>query len=75
MSEETTQPTLESILTEMRVGFRSLEKKLDIIESQLVQSDARIDRFEGSFDHIRADILGLRASFKEFKLQFKMPVE
>ena len=74
MSEDPTKVMLETILrrieeisekTELR--FAAIEKRLDIIEAQLVQMDARNDRLESI-------ILALRADFKEFRSQFKEPV-
>ncbi|HEY0323287.1 MAG TPA: hypothetical protein VGC66_20185 [Pyrinomonadaceae bacterium] len=81
MSDEApTQPNLETILKEMRTGFdsinthlSSIQNRLDIFESQLVQMDARIDRLGGIFHATRSEMLGLRADFKEFRSQFKAP--
>lgn len=88
MSDEApTKPTLETLSkqmddlrTEMRAGFNliseevtHIEKRLDILEAQLVQMDARNDRQEGLFHLIRSETLGLRADFKEFRSQFKAP--
>lgn len=88
MSDEApTKPTLgtlskqmEDLRSDIRAGFAftgeelsAIKKRLDIVESQLVQMDARNDRQEALFYQIRAEVLGLRASFKEFRDQFKQP--
>jgi hypothetical protein len=64
--ERTTEPTLVTVLDELRSFRASVEKRLDIVESQLVHMDARNDRFESI-------MLTLRADFKEFRAQFKEP--
>ena len=73
MSEDPTKVMLETILRSINVldekverRFSMVEKRLDIIESQLVHMDARNDRFESI-------MLALRADFKEFRAQFKEP--
>lgn len=88
MSDEaTTKPTLETLsrqiedlrseinggVTPIREELSIIIKRLDIVEAQLVQMDARNDRQESLFYQIRAEVLGLRADFKEFRAQFKAP--
>lgn len=76
--ESPTLPTNQTILDEVRAGFASIgerlstiERRLGIVEAQLVQMDARNDRIEGIFLSGRAEVLGLRADCKEFRAQFK----
>ncbi len=88
MSDEApTKPTLETLSrqmenmrSEMSAGFTlvseglsAIKKRLDIVESQLVQMDARNDRQEALFYQIRSEMLGLRAAFKEFRAQYEEP--
>ena len=77
---ETLSKQIENLRVEMLAGFSftgeelsAIKKRLDIVESQLVQMDARSDRQEALFHQIRVELLGLRASFKEFRAQFKEP--
>jgi archaellum component FlaC len=82
-----TLPTLETILAEMRAGFKGVNQRLDRIESrvsavehQLEQMDIRADRLEGTINktlsetmYLRADIKEFRYEFNEFRSQFKQP--
>jgi chromosome segregation ATPase len=61
--EAKTEPTLETILEEMRAGFAS-------IQHQLSQMDIRLDRIEGFANQTRSEVMYLRADFKEFRSEF-----
>lgn len=77
MSEQTTEPTLISILEEMRAGFAAvgthltaIEARLFTVESQLENMDMRLDRLEGDINKTRSEVMYLRADFKEFRKAF-----
>lgn len=73
-------PTLETVLErinalgdEMRAGFAALNKRMVIIEDRIEQMDTRLDRIESMTNQTRAEMLTLRADFREFRAQFKAP--
>lgn len=79
-SEADTLPTLQTVLAEMREGFRSVNQRLDsldrrvsAIEHQLEQMDIRADRLEGNVNKALSEVMYLRADFKEFRSQFNQP--
>jgi hypothetical protein len=62
-----TKPTLEVILEEVR-GARAEQRDFrEYIE-------VRLDRIESMTNQTRAEMLTLRADFKEFRAHFKEPV-
>jgi hypothetical protein len=77
---ETLSKQIEDLRAEMRDGFvvageelHVIKNRLDIVESRSVQMDARNGCREAIFYQIRAEALGLRADFKEFRSRFKAP--
>ncbi len=62
-----TKPTLEVILEEVR-GARAEQR--DFRE----YVEVRLDRIESMTNQTRAEMLTLRADFKEFRAHFKEPV-
>ena len=69
--EANTEPTIETILEEMRAGFASVERRfsaietrLATIESQLENMDIRFDRLEGFAAQTQSEVKYLRADFK-----------
>jgi len=87
-SEAVTKPTLETILerinsvsdgvTGLRDEFGSLRDEFGSLrnEFQLFRGEfeIRIDRIEGLTNQTRAEMLTLRADFREFRNQSKEPV-
>jgi chromosome segregation ATPase len=83
--EAKTEPTIETILEEMRAGFASVERRfsetetrlatiesrLATIESQLENMDIRFDRLEGFAAQTQSEVKYLRADFKELKIVLK----
>lgn len=68
-----TKPTLETILEELRAMRTSIENKLENVESRLEgfenrleNFDVRLDRIESVASQTRAEMLTLRADFREF---------
>lgn len=58
--DETTLPTTQTILEEMRAGFAA-------IQHQLSQMDIRLDRIESFAHQTRSEILAVRADLKELR--------
>lgn len=59
-----TQPMLETILRELRAGFERADKRFDALES-------RIDRVEGLALTTRAEMVELRADFRDFRAEVR----
>jgi peptidoglycan hydrolase CwlO-like protein len=59
-----TNPTLETILKEMRAGFAAVQRQLD-------DFDVRVDRIESVVNATRSEMMTLRADFKELRGQLK----
>jgi len=80
-SEAVTKPTLETILerinsvsdgvTGLRDEFGSLRDEFQLFRGEF---EIRIDRIEGLTNQTRAEMLTLRADFREFRNQSKEPV-
>jgi hypothetical protein len=74
MSDEaSTKPTLETLSkqvedlrSEMRAGFAAINHMFE-------QMDIRFDRLESVAYGSHAQVVNLRADFKEFRSQFKAP--
>lgn len=59
-----TNPTLETILKEMRAGFAAVNARLNGI-------DARLDRMEAQLDRVTSVAHETRAELRELKTQLK----
>jgi hypothetical protein len=62
-----TKPTLEVILEEVRATRAEQRDFREYVE-------VRLDRIESMTNQTRAEMLTLRADFKEFRAHFKEPV-
>lgn len=69
--EANTEPTLETILKEMRAGFSAVDRRLSTIETQLENMDIRLDRLEGFAPQTRSEVMNLRADLIELKAVLK----
>jgi len=62
---------LEARFTGLEMRISSVETRLQVIETQLTNMDIRFDRLESVSYGAHAQVVSLRADFKEFRSQSK----
>lgn len=72
MSDEaTTRPTLDTILERINALGEELRGEIRAFREDI---EIRLDRIESMTNQTRAEMLTLRADFREFRSHFKEPV-
>ncbi|MGH9900938.1 MAG: hypothetical protein ACRD68_03760 [Pyrinomonadaceae bacterium] len=69
--DATTKPTVETILERINALEGRLLSEINALREEVGIS---LDRIEGMTNQTRAEMLTLRADFKEFRLHLKEPV-
>ena len=62
-----TRPTLETLLEEVRAGFKAVDKHFHELESRL---SVRLDRIESEVKQTHSELYALRADFTELRSEF-----
>ena len=68
-----TRPILETLLTEMREGFKAMNSRLDGVDARLDRLELRLEKVEGQLDRVTSVAHETRADLRELKGRIKEP--